>query len=146
MAYYGRIRLTNYNYSGTSGLTIGNNNHANNGLQSGWSDTNDISLEAGAYLICATYAPSSIGGEFPDNDEDPFEMSYRVNGTWQSDTFSGLESNPHTHKNTGQRVWPVASTSSMTIGIGVRKGTGDTDSGGTRGRLHWTVLRIADYA
>jgi len=145
MAYYGRMRLTAYNYSSTSGMIISNNNNANSGLQSGWSDTADMTLEPGSYLLCATYSPSSQAGEYPNNDEDPFEMAYSLNGTWQSDTFSGLEANPHTYLKTGQRVWAVESTSSMTVKLGVRKGTADTDSGGTRGRLHWTILRIADY-
>ena len=145
MAYYGTIRLNNSNYSSTGGIVISNNSNANSGLQSGWTDTGDISLESGAYLLCATYSPSSIGGEYPNNDEDPYEMAYSLNGTWYSDTFSALEANPHTHKKTGQRVWPLESASSMTVRIGVRKGTADTDSGGTRGRLHWTVIRIADY-
>tara|TARA_R100000734_G_C3281961_1_gene75382 strand:+ start:54 stop:494 length:441 start_codon:yes stop_codon:yes gene_type:complete len=146
MALYGRMRLTAYNYSSTSGLTISNANNNTSGLQSGWSDSGDITLEPGSYLLCATYSPSSAGGEFPNNDEDPFEMAYSLGGTWQSDTFSGLESNPHTYLKTGQRVWAVESTSNMTVKIGIRKGTGDTDSGGTTGRLHWTILRIADYA
>ena len=73
-------------------------------------------------------------------------MGYSLGGTWQSDTIAGLESNPHTDKSTSQRVWGVESTSNMTVRIGVRKGSSDSDSGGTRGRLHWTILRIADYA
>jgi len=146
MAYYGGIRLTQTHYSTTGGLSIGNNNNGTSGLQSGWSDTGDITLEAGSYLLCVTYSPSMIAGEYPNNDEDTYEIAYRLGGTWQSDTVSGLESNPHTNTKTGQRVWAVESSSSMTVRIGVRKGGSDTDSGGTQGRLHYTILRIADYA
>ena len=145
MAVYG---LTSQNFeaqSGRDGLDISNNNH-DTGLQNGWSTTSQYSLGAGFYLLCACYQTSMDSGEFPNSDEDPFEMSYTINGSVQSSSLRGLESAPQTHiRSSGVKIWPHQSSSAFTCRFCVRKGFTDADSGGTRGRLHWTIIRVQDY-
>ena len=146
MSLYGNTNIAGHldNYSSTYGQTISNNNSANSGLQSGWSETSQINLSAGGYLISVMYNTSMTSGEYPNNDEDPWEVGIKYNGTWQNNTAGGSESNPQTHLDGGGMVWPIADSSDFNIRIGVRKGSSDGDSGGTAGRLHWRVIRIAE--
>ena len=55
------------------------------------------------------------------------------------------ESNPQTHTKTSSALWIESSDSAFSIRLGVRKGGTDQDSGGTAGRLHWRVSKLAEY-
>jgi len=140
MAYYGGMGITDLsNYSSSSGQTISNNSNSD------YSATSDISLAAGSYLLFLCYMPSMTSGEYPNGDEDPHEINYKLNGTWQSVSIEAPESNPQTHIKTSVALWPISSNSAMTVKFGVRKGGSDGDSGGTAGRLHWRITRTGDY-
>jgi len=145
MAVYGGTSQAFSFNSDRDGQDISNDNH-DTGLQNGWTYSSTFNLDAGFYLLCATYCPSMSAGEFPNNDEDPYELGYSINGTVQSYTLRGIESSPQTHiKTAGVKIWPHQSSSNFTARFCVRKGYSDSDSGGTRGRLHWTIIRIQDY-
>ena len=140
MAIYGNtgiVALSNYSSSG--GQTISNNS------TSDYSTTSDMNLEAGSYLLFVSYQPSMTSGEYPNSDEDPHEINYKLNGTWSSYSVFSPESQPSTHIKPSSALWPISSTSSITIRVGVRKGSSDTDSGGTAGRVHWRVVKIKEY-
>ena len=142
MAIYGNTGIVSLvNYSSSGGQTISNSSNSD------YSTTSDMNLEAGSYLLFANYQPSMSSGEFPNGDEDPHEINYKLNGTWSSYSVSSLESNPQTHvDSSASALWPISSTSSITIRVGVRKGGSDGDSGGTAGRLHWRVVKVREYA
>ena len=141
MALYGNTGVkAAWNYSSSGGQVISNDSNST------FSETGEINLEAGSYLLFVCYMPSMSSGEYPNNDEDPHEIAYKLGSSWQTSTIEAPETNPQTHTKTSSSLWIESSTSAMTIRFGVRKGGSDGDAGGTRGRLHWRVTKIAEYA
>ena len=145
MPLYGKHGYQFAQQSGTFGQDISNDNH-DSGLQNGWTYTSQLTVEAGMYVIQAHFSPSQTSGDFPGGDEDQYSIGVSKNGSVQDSHMTGRESAPPTHLRAGSRMWVFQETSSFTLRLCVRQGDSDTDAGGTRGRLNWTIHRIGEYA
>jgi len=145
MTFYGKHGYSFAQQSGTYGQDISNDNH-DSGLQNGWTYTSQLTVEAGMYVLHAHYSPAQGSGDFPGGDEDQYSIGVSKNGSVQDSHMTGREASPVTHLRAGSRMWVFQETSSFTLRLCVRQGDTDTDSGGTRGRLNWTIHRIGEYA
>ena len=145
MTIYGKHGYSFAQQSGTFGQDISNDNH-DSGLQNGWTYTSQLTVEAGMYVIHAHYSPAQGNGDFPNSDEDQYSIGVSKNGSVQDSHMTGREATPVTHLRAGSRMWVFQETSSFTLRLCVRQGDTDSDAGGTRGRLNWTIHRIGEYA
>ena len=137
--------ITPYNFS-ASQLGNWNDTVSVSGSSSTvWHDIRTYSAAAGIYIAHLSYTTSPTDGEYPNNDPDSWGARIYA-GSEIAFTSAGIESNPQGHKLAGSLmgVFTLSSTTTVQFQISTRDSRlgGDTDPGGTTGRMCTTIARL----
>ena len=110
-----------------------------------WHNIADYSAAPGIYLAFMSYSPTFVDSEFPNSDPDSFGLRVYA-GAEKAFSSAGQESSPQGHKTGGSLMscFTLTSTTTIKFEISTKDGRigGDTDPGGTAGRLCTTIVKL----